>query len=122
MKNEEEDEIEEMPRIGPGEILAFGNLNISLILNLDSNDLLKYKTDWDEITSLKNLKFIRKHHHFWKRIEITSNNSTLNILLNINKTSSKLIYVGYVVYKKINFKNEQIEFEQFLYGAFRKKV
>lgn len=121
MKNEEEDEIEEMPRIGPGEILAFGNLNISLILNLDSNDLLKYKTDWDEITSLKNLKFIRKHHHFWKRIEITSNNSTLNILLNINKTSSKLIYVGYVVYKKINFKNEQIEFEQFLYGVFRKK-
>ena len=53
--------------IGPGELIAFGNLNLILTLNIDENDLSKYKINWDDINSLKDLKFIRKHHHFSKR-------------------------------------------------------
>ena len=124
MLNKDEDESDEdlfNLQIGPGEILAFGGLNLILTLYLDQNDLTKYKVEWNDLTSLKDLKFIKKHHHFWKRIEVSSNNETLKILLNINKTSPKLIYVGYVVFKKITFKNEQNEFQKFLYSILKKK-
>ncbi len=123
MTTKDEDDAEDdinNPRIGPGEILAFGSLNLIMTLHLDHNDLKKYRLNWDDIKSLDDLKFIRKHHHFWKRVELSSNNDTLKIILNINKTSPKLIYVGYVVFKKINFKNEQIEFKKFLYGVLKK--
>jgi len=125
MINNDEDEIEEdvynNPKIGSGELLAFGSFNLTLALNLEQSDLTKYKLEWDDIKSLKDLKFIRKHHHFWKRVELSSNNETLKIILNINKTSPKLIHIGYVVFKKINFKNEQIDFQKFLFGILRKR-
>ena len=125
MINNDEDEIEEdaynNPKIGSGELLAFGSFNLTLTLNLEQSDLTKYKLEWDDIKPLKDLKFIRKHHHFWKRVELSSNNETLKIILNINKTSPKLIHIGYVVFKKINFKNEQIDFQKFLFGILRKR-
>ena len=124
MSNKDEEENDEdlfNLQIGPGEILAFGGLSLILTLYLDQNDLTKYKVEWDDLNSLKDLKFIKKHHHFWKRIEISSNNDTLKILLNINKTSPKLIYVGYVVFKKIIFKNEQNDFQKFLYNILKKR-
>ena len=101
--------------------MAFGSFNLTLTLNLEPSDLTKYKVDWADIKSLKDLKFIRKHHHFWKRIELSSNNETLKIILNINKTSPKLIHIGYVIFKKLNFKNDQIEFQKFLFGILRKR-
>ena len=101
--------------------MAFGSFNLTLTLNLEQSDLTKYKMDWADIKSLKDLKFIRKHHHFWKRIELSSNNETLKIILNINKTSPKLIHIGYVIFKKLNFKNDQIEFQKFLFGILRKR-
>ena len=124
MINNDEEEIDDdilNARIGPGELIAFGNLNLILTLNLEESDLTKYKMTWDDINSLKDLKFLRKHHHFWKRIELSSNNETLKILLNINKTSPKLIYIGYVVFKKITFKGDQIDFQKFLFSILKKR-
>ena len=125
MINKDEDEIEEdvyfNSKIGPGEILAFGSLNLLLTLNLEPTDLANYKINWEDIKSLKDLKFIKKHHHFWKRVELTSDNETLKIILNINKTSPKLIHVGYVAFKKIIFKNEQFDFQKFLYSVLRRR-
>ena len=90
-------------------------------MNLDENDLSKYKLNWTDINSLKDLKFIRKHHHFWKRVELSSNNETMKVLLNINKTSPKLIYIGYVVLKKIIFKGEQNNFKKYLYHILKRR-
>ena len=124
MINNDDEEIDEdilNVHIGPGELIAFGNLNLILTLNIDESDLSKYKINWDDINSLKDLKFIRKHHHFWKRIELSSNNESMKILLNINKTSPKLIYIGYVVFKKIKFKGEQNDFQKFLYNVLKRR-
>jgi|GEM_PF-5882406 len=124
MINNDDEEIDEdilNVHIGPGDLIAFGNLNLILTLNIDENDLSKYKINWDDINSLKDLKFIRKHHHFWKRIELSSNNESMKILLNINKTSPKLIYIGYVVFKKIKFKGEQNDFQKFLYNVLKRR-
>ena len=123
MINKDDDEDEDTyfnSRIGPGELLAIGNLNLILTLELEQGDLTKYKVDWDNIKSLKDLKFIRRHHHFWKRVELSSNDETFKILININKTSPKLIHIGYVAFKSLNFDDEQIDFRKFLYGVLKK--
>ena len=113
-KTKGENETEDTKKIGSGDILSFGSINLLFTLNLDKHDLKKYKVKWDELESLENLKFIRKHKKFWKRVELSSTNDSLNILLQINKSSQKLIKLGYVGFKKIIYKDEQIEFQDFV--------
>ena len=59
------------------------------------------------MSSLNDLKFIINHQHFWKRIELTSNNEAINVILYINKTSPKLIKIGFVGLKKKIFKDKK---------------
>ena len=113
-KDKDENQTEETKKISSGDILAFGSVNLILKLNLDKHDLKKYKVKWDELESLENLKFIRKHKHFWKRVDLSSTNENMNMLLHINKSSRKLVKIGYIAFKKIIFKNEQIEFQDFV--------
>ena len=121
MTNKAEDEAEELIKIGPGDFLAFGSINLLLTLELNKNDLSKYKKNWEDLESLKDLKFIRKHKHFWKRIDITSTDNTMNILLNINKTTQKLIKIGYVGLKKMIFQDDQYDFQEFIYSITKQR-
>ena len=121
MTNRAEGELEETIKIGPGDILAFGSINLLFTLYLTKKDLSKYKIEWENIESLNNLKFIRKHKSLWKRIEITSNDDTMNILLNMNKTSKKIIKIGYVGLKKMTFEDDQIDFQNFIIGVSKEK-
>ena len=121
MTNKAEDEAEELIKIGPGDFLAFGSINLLLTLEINKNDLSKYKLDWEDIESLKDLKFIRKHKHFWKRIDISSTDNTMNILLNINKTTQKLIKIGYVGLKKMIFQDDQYDFQDFIYSITKQR-
>ena len=105
--------------IGPGDLLAFGSVNFLLALNLDENDLTKYKLNWENLSSLNDLKFIINHQKFWKRIELTSNNEAMNVILYINKTSPKLIKIGYVGLKKIIFKEIEEDFKDFIFSVTR---
>ena len=105
--------------IGPGDLLAFGSVNFLLTLNLDENDLTKYKLNWENLSSLNDLKFIINHQKFWKRIELTSNNEAMNVILYINKTSPKLIKIGYVGLKKIIFKEIEEDFKDFIFSVTR---
>ena len=114
MTNEAEGDIEESIKIGPGDLLAFGSINLLFTLYLNQKDISKYKIKWEELENLNNLKFIRKHKSLWKRIEISSNDDTMNILLNINKTSKKIIRIGYVGLKKMIFEENQIDFQDFI--------
>ena len=114
MSDKADDETSETKKIGPGVLLTFGSINLLFTLNLEKHDLKKYKVKWEKLENLENLKFIRKHKHFWKRIEISSNNDTMNILLHINKSSQKLIKIGYVAFKKIKYTDKQIDFENLI--------
>ena len=102
-KDKGENETEETKKLSSGDILAFGSVDLVMKLNLDKHDLKKYKVKWNELESLENLKFIRKHKHFWKRVELSSSNENMNILLHINKSSKKLVKIGYIGFKKIKF-------------------
>ena len=120
MSEIEEEENNNSKSIGPGDILSFGSINLLLTLNLEKDDLFKYQIKWKEIKSLENAKFIAKHKHFWKRIELSSLNDTINILLQINKLSKKLIKIAYCGYKKITYKDEQVEFTNLIESVTKK--
>ena len=109
------EDIDESTKIGPGDLLAFGSINLLLTLKLDKNDLSKYQVNWEDFKSLNDIIFVRKHKHFWKKVELTSDNETMNILLNINKTSQKIIKIGYVGFKKMSFKDSQKDFKKFFF-------
>ena len=121
MTNKAEDEGEESIKIGPGDFLAFGSINLLFTLYLTKDDLNKYKIEWENLKTLKNIKFIRKHKHFWKKIELSSTDDTMNILLHINKTSKKLIKIGYVGLKKMIFQDDQIDFQDFIIRVLNKR-
>ena len=114
MTNKAEEDIDESPRIGSGDLLAFGSINLLLTLNLTEHDLKKYKVEWENLDTIKDLRFIRKHKHFWKRVELSSNDNTMNILLHINKTSKRLVKIGFVGFTKIVYKDKQAKFQEFI--------
>ena len=115
MTDKDEDETEESTnKLTPGNILSFGSLNLILTLNLEKHDIKKYKIKFDKLESLDNLKFLKKHKSLWKKVTLSSPNNTLNILLHINKSSKKVINIGYVAFKKIEYNDEQEEFEKFI--------
>ena len=113
-KDEDETETDKTKKLTPGEILSFGSIDLLLTLDLEKSDLKKYKKKWEKIESLENLKFILKHKNIWKKIELSSKNDTLNILLHINKSSKKIIKVGYISFQKIKYTEEQKDFEKFI--------
>lgn len=107
----------ESTKIDQGDLLTFGSVNLLLTLNLDKKDLTKYKINWEDLSSLNSLKFIINHKNLWKRIELTSNNESMNVMLYINKTSPKLIKIGYVGLKKIIFNEKEKDFEDFIFSV-----
>ena len=114
MLNITDDILDESMNIGPGDILAFGRIQLIFTLNLDKDDLDKYKVNWEDLKSIKNLKFIRNQKKLWKRIDISSNDETMEVLLHINKTSKKLIKIGYVGFEKMEFNDKQEKFKDFI--------
>jgi len=113
-ENESDSEENQSTKLTPGNLLAFGSLNLTFNLTLKKQDIKKYKIKFDSLKTLEDLKFIIEHKNFVKRIDITSQNSVMNILLNINKSAKKVLKIGYVSYKKIVFKEEQEEFKDFV--------
>ena len=100
-------------KLTPGNLLAFGSINLTFSLILKKQELKQYKIQFDSLKSLEDIKFLIKHKKLAKRVDISSKNDVMNILLNINKSAKKLLKIGYVSYKKINYKEEQEDFKDF---------
>ena len=114
MSNNEKDDIIGPRRIGPGDLLSFGSINLLFTLNLEKDDINKYNIKWKELKSLDNLNFLIDNKSLWKKVELSSTNDTINILLQINQSSKKLIKIAYVGFKRITYKDEQIDFCDFI--------
>ena len=97
-----------------GNLLSFGSINLIFTLILKKSDLKKYKIKFDTLKTLPDIKDLIKHKRFYKRIDISSKSSVMNVLLNINKSAKKLLKIGYISYKKIVYKEEQEDFKDFI--------
>ncbi len=114
MSDKQVDDKDDSKRIGPGDLLSFGSVKLLFTLNLDKTDLSNHNIKWEELESLSNLQFLRENKNLWKRVVLSSTNDTLSILLQINKSSKKLVKIGYVGFKKITYKDDQVDFYDFV--------
>jgi hypothetical protein len=119
MSDKQEEAKDDSKKIGPGDLLSFGSVKLLFTLKLDKTDLTNHNIKWDELESLSNLQFLRESKDLWKRVELSSINDTLSILLQINRSSKKLVKIGYVGFKKITYKDEQVDFYDFVEGITR---
>ena len=115
-ESEQDSETQEKPStiLAPGNLLSFGSINITFSLSLKQKDMKKYKIKFDNLKALEDIKFITKHKRFAKRVELSSKDDVLNILLNINKSAKKLLKIGYISYRKIIYKEDQEIFKDFI--------
>ena len=116
MTQKTEEKKDESKSIGTGDLLSFGSVKLLFTLNLEKGDMTNYKLKWENLKLLADLKFIRENKDLWKRIELSSTNDTLNILLQINKSCKKLVKIGYIGFKKISYKDDQVDFCDFIEG------
>ena len=101
-------------KMEPGDILTFGSLDLLLTLNLSQNIIDEFKIKWNNLSSLENLEFLLKNNKIWKQIELSSTNETIQLLLQINKSTTKLIKIGYVILNNLNFSDKQNDFKEFV--------
>ena len=115
-ESEQDSETQEKPStiLAPGNLLSFGSINITFSLSLKQKDMKKYKIKFDNLKALEDITFITKHKRFAKRVELSSKDNVLNILLNINKSAKKLLKIGYISYRKIIYKEDQEIFKDFI--------
>ena len=111
-ESKEKDNIERI-KIGPGDILTFGGIDLLFSLVLTKREIEKYKIKWDKLSSVENLKFLKKHPKLWKRVELSSSNETMKLLLQLNKSSQKIIKIGYVVLQNLIFEGKQKDYRDF---------
>ena len=97
-----------------GKIITFGSLNISLTLTLKKIDIQSLNLKIHNIKSPKDLSFIIENEHLWERIELTSKSELLNKLINMNKIKRIKNIVAFLIFEKIEFKEEQIKFQKLI--------
>ena len=115
-ESEKESESQEniKPTLAPGNLLAFGSINLIFTLPLQKHDIKKYKIKFDSLKNLEDIKFITKHKRFLKRVEISTKTNVMDILVQINKSAKKLLKIGYICYNKITYKENQEMFKDFI--------
>ena len=115
-ESEKESESQEniKPTLAPGNLLAFGSINLIFTLPLQKHDIKKYKIKFESLKTLEDIKFITKHKRFLKRVEISTKTNVMDILVQINKSAKKLLKIGYICYNKIIYKENQEIFKDFI--------
>ena len=81
-----------------GDFLTFGSLDLCLILHLQNEDFINYKISWENLNSLKDLKFLKKNIDLWKRFDLSSNKDTLKLMIQMNKITPNKIKIRYLTF------------------------
>ena len=89
-----------------------GHYNLDYSITLSDEDILKFHID--DIENLQNyedISFIVENQYLWSKIQIETQNKSINLLLYINKISfdSNKSYIEYIPYEKPVFYNESVE-------------
>ena len=99
-----------------GNLLSYGSINLTLTLELFENDFIQNDIEWKNIKNLSNLQFLKDNKSLWERIQLSSTEKNMQILLHMNKVLKEKIKIKYISFRKLKFKESQKEFEEFLYN------
>jgi len=88
-------------------ILGLGLIKLDFYLNLTDEQIQKYNIDFSKIHSPKDLAFIAENPSLLDLIQISSSDTLSNILLYLNKASSKKSFVELITLSSIKMHPEE---------------
>ena len=95
-----------------GKIIALGGFEISLNLKLDKRDIQALNIDLRNIKSLQDLLFLIDNENIWEKIYLSTKNELINTLFHMNRVKKIKNIVAYLIYDKIEFTEEQKQFQK----------
>ena len=104
--------IKSISKYTPSTILSIGHYDIDYLITLTEEDMLKYHIE--DVTNLQNyddISFLINNQYLWDRIQMKTNNPSINLLLYLNKISidSNKSYIEYIAYEEPVFYNESVK-------------
>ena len=94
--------------------LTFGNLNLTCTINLNSDDITNFDINFDDLNYLEDLTFLQNYSPLWEKVSLSSEDKTMNFVLQMNKISEQKNYIKYIIFKKIQFNDIQKNYIDFL--------
>ena len=92
-------------------LITFGNLDLTFILDLQQKDIDDYKIN---VENLQDLSFLEKNEELWPKIELLANNELLNSFVQMNRYKKKKSFVEYIIFDEIKYKNINYDFNPIL--------
>ena len=97
-----------------GNILLFGNLDVTLSIKLEKSDLFTNKINFNDINSLEDALFLTQDQSLWPKFELIANNELMKILIESNKIFNKKNTIVYLIYDKLNYDENTNKFAPLL--------
>ena len=96
----------------PSTILSLGHYDIDYTITLSEEDALKYRVeDVTQLNSVEDISFIIENQYLWEKIQMKTENNSINLLLYLNKISleSNKYYIEYIAFEKPVFYNDSVK-------------
>ena len=96
----------------PSTILSIGHYDIDYSITLSDDDALKYHIeDVTQLNTIEDISFIINNQYLWDKIQIKTDNTTINLLLYLNKISydTNKSYIEYIAYEKPIYYNDSVQ-------------
>ena len=96
----------------PSTVLSFGHYDINYAITLSEEDILKYHIDnLANLTKYEDISFIVDNQYLWNKIQMETNNNSINLLLYLNKISfdSTKAYIEYIAYEEPVYYNSSVK-------------
>ena len=95
-------------------LISFGKFDLIFILNLEEKDLEEYHIDKQILEDLNDLSFLENNKEIWSKIELMSNDESLNALINLNKIKKTKNKINYLIFDEIKYNNINFDFNPIL--------
>ena len=95
-------------------LISFGKFDLIFILNLEEKDVEEYHIDKQILEDLNDLSFLEKNKDIWSKIELISNDESLNALINLNKIKKTKNKIKYLIFDEIKYNNINFDFNPIL--------
>ena len=95
-------------------LLTFGNFELILSLNLTQEDIQNYNINKQILESLDDISFLEKNKKLWSKINLKSNDDSLNSLITMYKMKKGKNYTKYLLFDEIKYNEINLDFNPIL--------
>ena len=95
-------------------LLTFGNFELILSLNLTQEDIQDYNINKQVLENLDDISFLENNKKLWSKINLTSNDDSLNSLITMYKMKKGKNLTKYLLFDEINYNDVKFDFNPVL--------